>query len=390
MREILLVARREFVERGRDRTFLITNLVLLLLLVGGAAAPVLLGGEEEPFRIAAVGPEAQAVLAAAEQQQDAFGVDLDVRQVADRPAADAAVRGEDLDAVLAGPATVLVREDLPQGIESLVAAAAQGVALRDALAAAGVAPDALATLTAPPDLDVQALDGDGDGGIGVAALVAFAAALLLYGLLLLLGQFIAQGIVEEKSSRVIEVLVSSIRPVQLLGGKVLGLGALGFLQLIVLAVVGVVAAVVLGGIDLPPGTLTAVALSLAWFVLGYAQYASLFATVGAVASRVEELQGSLLLAYVPVIAAFFAAQTALTDPDGPVARVTALLPFTAPMVQPIRTGAGVAPGWEPPLAIAVSLVTAVALVPVAARFYSGGVLQVRRKVGFATAWRAAR
>jgi len=389
VREILLVARREFVERGRDRTFLITNLVLLLLLVGGAAAPLLLGDEEEPFRIAAVGPEAQAVLAAADQQQDAYGVDLDVRQVADRPAAEAAVRDEELDAALAGPATVLVREDLPQAVESLVTAATQGVALRDALTAAGVAPDTLATLTAPPDLDVQALAGD-DGEIGVAALVAFGAALLLYGLLLLLGQFIAQGIVEEKSSRVIEVLVSSIRPVQLLGGKVLGLGALGFLQLIVLAGVGVAAAVVLGGIDLPPGTLTAVALSLAWFVLGYAQYASLFATVGAVASRVEELQGSLLLAYVPVIAAFFAAQTALTDPGGPVARVTALLPFTAPMVQPIRTGAGVAPAWEPPLAIAVSLVTAIALVPVAARFYSGGVLHVRRKVGFATAWRAGR
>lgn len=386
MREILLVARREFVERGRDRTFLVTNLVILLLLIGSSVVPVLLGGEDPPFRVAAIGPEAQAVLTAADQQSESFGVDLEVREVADRGAAETALRDEELDAALDGPSTVLVREDLPADVQTLLASAGRGVAVESALADAGVPADQVPALTAAPDLDVQAVAGEEAGGIGVAAVVAFGAALLLYGLLLLLGQFIAQGIVEEKTSRVIEVLFSSIRPVQLLGGKVLGLGALGFIQLLVLAVVGV-AAVVAGGIELPDGTLTALGLSLAWFVLGYAQYAALFATVGAVASRVEELQGSLLLAYMPVIAAFLAANSALGDPDGPVARVTGLLPFTAPMVQPIRAAAGVAPVWEPPLAIVISLATAIALIPVAARFYSGGALQVRHRIGFAAAWR---
>jgi ABC-2 type transport system permease protein len=211
---------------------------------------------------------------------------------------------------------------------------------------------------------------------------------LLYGLLFLYGMYVAQGIVEEKSSRVVEMLLSTIRPVQLLTGKVLGLGLLGFLQVVAISAVGLGVSLGAGLVDAPPGTLTVVGLALAWFVLGYAQYASLFASVGAVASRIEELQGLQMLAIVPVVGAFFAASSALAEPNGMVAQITALTPFTAPLVQPLRTVAGVAPAWEPFAAAVISIVTAVGLVPLAARFYSGGVLQVRQRISFRAAWRA--
>jgi ABC-2 type transport system permease protein len=388
--ELLLVARREFVERARDRTFLISNLVILLILIGASIGPLLFGGGDEPYRIGAVGPEAEALLAAAEDGQETFDVNLRVSEVPDRAAAEAAVADEELDAALDGPGTVLVRDDLPTQVEALLTVTAQGLALDSALADAGVPPEARAELAAPAGLDVQTVADEDRPVLGPPVFIAAGASVLLYGLLLILGQFIAQGIVEEKASRVVEVLLSAIRPTQLLGGKVLGLGALGFLQLLVLAVVGVGATLVTGVLELPPGSATAIALALGWFVLGYAQYASLFAVTGSVVSRVEELQGILMLAYVPAFVAFFAAQAALNDPTGTISRVTALLPFTAPLVQPIRVAAGVAPAWEPVAAAAIGVATAVALVPVAARFYTGGVLEVHRRIGFGAAWRAAR
>jgi len=389
VRETLTVARREFVERARDRTFLFTNALILLLLIGSAAVPLLFG-DDEPFRVAATGTEGQAVLDAAQQRQEAFDVELDVRPSTDRGAAEAALRGEEIDAVVDGATTVLVREDLPGEVEALLSSAAQGTAVVAALAEAGLPPEQAAGLVAPPSLTVEAVAAREGGEIGPAVLIAAGAAVLLYGLLVLLGQFIAQGIVEEKSSRVVEVLLSAVRPVQLLAGKVLGLGALGLVQLLVLAAVGVAAALVVTGADLPPGAWTAVLLAIAWFVLGYAQYASLYAIVGAVASRVEDLQTSALLAVAPLVAAFFAAQSALREPDGLIARAAGLLPFSAPLVQPIRVGAGVVPWWEPLLAIMISLATAVVLVVVAARFYTGGVLQVRRRISFGAAWRGGR
>ena len=115
---------------------------------------------------------------------------------------------------------------------------------------------------------------------------------VLYGLLILFGQFVAQGVVEEKSSRVVELLLATMKPWQLLAGKIVGLGLLGLAQIVVIAVVGVAGALAFDLVDIP-GELIGTAVSVVlWFVLGYAFYAAIFAVAASLVSRQEDLRPS--------------------------------------------------------------------------------------------------
>ena len=122
--------------------------------------------------------------------------------------------------------------------------------------------------------------------------LAFFTILILYGQLLTYGYWVASGVVEEKASRVVEILLSTIRPRELLAGKVIGLGLLGLGQLLLVAAIGLLVAAATGAVDVDADLLTAVGLSLLWFVLGYAFFACAFACAGALVPRLEELQAS--------------------------------------------------------------------------------------------------
>ncbi|MGH8906674.1 MAG: ABC transporter permease [Egibacteraceae bacterium] len=383
-----LVARREFTQRLRSKAFLAGNAFFLVLLIGVVVVPTLLG-DSGPTRVGVVGEEAAALAAAAQARQAAFAVELRVEPVAERAAAEAALRDGTLDLVLLDAWTALAA-DTPSGpVAGLLAAAAQQLAVSEALAEAGVEAGRRAVLLAPRPLAVTILEGAGQPEFGPALAVGGAAVTVLYVLLIQYGQWVAQGIVEEKSSRVVEVLLAAVRPTELLAGKVLGLGALGLGQVLVTAAVGVGALLVVGSVEIPVEGWAAIGLVLAWYVLGYALYATLFAVCGAIAGRLEDLQSVVTPVIMLIVAGFFVAQYSAFNPDSTVARVAALVPFTAPLVQPLRAAAGLAAPWE----IAASIVLAVAatglLLPLAARFYTGGALRVARRIGLRAAWRAA-
>lgn len=388
MSETLLVARREFTERLRDRAFLITNAFIVLILAAAIAIPSFLA-EDESRRVGAIGTEAEQVALAARSSQDVLDVEVEVEPVADRAAAERALEGGDLDAVLLDGTTVLVREELPSDLEPLLTLAVAGAAVTRELTEAGVTPQQLAALQQPPELAVQSLQEAEQFDFGPAFAVALIGVILLYGLLVVYGQWVAQGIVEEKQSRVVEVLLAAMTPRQLLAGKVLGLGTLGFLQISVLSVVGLGGALLTGQVDLPPSTYGTVALVVAWYVLGYALYATVFAIAGAVCSRVEDLQSTVMPVYVFLIAALWIGQFTATDPGSPVSRIAGLVPFTAPILQPLRTASGAAAPWEIVASVVITLVTIALLIPLAARLYTGGVLQVSRKIKLGEAWRGA-
>lgn len=369
MSETLLIARREFTERLRDRAFLLVNAFILVAVVAVPLLVGLLAGGEDAVRLGAVGSEGAAVAAVAERSQDTFGVDLEVSEVADRPAAEDALRAEEVDAVVLDARTVLVRSELPSGLEPLLATAVAGVA--------------------PPQLDVEALEPPEEFDFGPAFFIGLVGVGLLYGLLFLYGMYVAQGIVEEKTSRVVEVVLSAVRPSQLLLGKILGLGALGFVQVLLVAGLGLGAALVSGLVDLPASAYGTVALVVAWYVLGYALYAALFAIAGALCSRIEDLQSSGTPVYILLVGALFIAQFTAQTPGSSWSRIAGIVPFTAPLLQPLRTAAGASEPWEVGLAIVLTVATIALLVPLAARFYRGGVLQVRRKIGLREAWRGA-
>ena len=122
--------------------------------------------------------------------------------------------------------------------------------------------------------------------------MAFVASLLLYMQLIIFGLAVASGVVEEKSSRVIEVLMAAVPPRALLAGKVLGIGALGLLQLALTAFVGLAVASASGALELRSADAGILAVVLLWFVLGYVFYSTIYAISGVIVSRQEDLQSS--------------------------------------------------------------------------------------------------
>jgi ABC-2 type transport system permease protein len=388
MSYVLLVARREFTERLRDRVFILSNVFLLLVVVVAPILFAVFAGGEEAIRLGAVGSEASAAAVAADERSQLFDLDIEVSEVPDRAAADQALAAGELDAVLLDPRTVLVASEPPDGLEPLLASTASGLALEEVLTEAGVDADEIAAL-GEQSIEVTALSEPEEFDFGPGFYVGFLGVSLLYGLLFLYGQWVAQGIVEEKSSRVIEVLLSAVSPTRLLAGKVLGLGSLGLLQVLLISVVGVGAVLVTGMVELPANVWGTVALVVAWYLLGYATYATVFAIAGALCSRMEDLQSTVMPAYVLLIGSFYIALTTASNPGSSLSRIAGLAPFTAPVLQPLRTSVGASQPWEIAVAIVLSVVTIAVLIPLAARFYSGGALFVTRKVGLREAWRGA-
>jgi ABC-2 type transport system permease protein len=214
--------------------------------------------------------------------------------------------------------------------------------------------------------------------------------LLLYGQLLTYGFWVAAGVVEEKASRVIEVILAAVRPRQLLAGKVVGLGILALGHLCAIAAVGLVAGAAAGAVHVSGALVGAAALAVAWFVVGYAFYSCLFACAGALVPRQEELQSTTMPLTLLILVSFFLSFAVSDDPGGLLAHVTAFIPMTAPLTMPGRIITGDAPAWEVVASLVVTLGAAAALIPLAARVYEGGVLQTGSAVKLRDAWRGAR
>jgi ABC-2 type transport system permease protein len=379
-RTVALVARREVRERLRSKVFALSTLLSLVLLVGIVVAAGAASDDQATTyelgvvgdRPAAVADAVESLVAGSVELDDE--VDLTVETYPDAAAAEQAVRDGDVEVALHG-STLVVERDIDQRLAALVESANREVAIADALADAGASPADIAAASAPRTLTLHELDPAGPGD--ERAQIALIGTIVLYAQLLGFGYWVASGIVEEKASRVVELLLAKTSARRLLAGKIAGIGLLGFTQLVAFVGVALGLAVALGQIDLPPGTGRMGVEVVAWFVLGYALYSCLFAVGGAIASRPEELQGTTFPITLLGMGGFFAAMFAGDDPAGPVARVATFVPPAAPLVMPVRSAAGELPLWEAIVGTGLVLATIAVVVPLAARIYAGGALFTR-------------
>lgn len=387
MTKTLLVAGREFTERIRSRAFLISNGAILAILLLAIGLPYLLD-DGEPFALGHLDGEAEQVASLAVAQQEAFDLELALTLVEDREAAQEALLDGSLDAVLLDTETVLADGGLGRPVEALLANAANTVGIEAALEDAGIDAEQRAALFAVAPLEVEQV-ADRAEAVDVfdpSVAVVYGAVFLLYGLLAVYGQWVAQGIVEEKQSRVVEVLLASLRPTELLSGKVLGLGALGLLQILLLAGVAAGGLLVTEVVELPRTAWGALALVLPWYVLGFLLYASLFAMAGSLVARVEDLQSAVMPVILVLVGALLSVQFALLEPSGSVATIAGLVPLTAPIVQPILFAVGQTDWPQVLLAIALAAAFIALLLPLAARFYRNSVLRTSGRVSLREAW----
>ncbi|HEU4674625.1 MAG TPA: ABC transporter permease, partial [Motilibacteraceae bacterium] len=284
---------------------------------------------------------------------------------------------------------IVVHKELDPQLGTILQTAARQAATQRQLAADGLSAAQIGALAQLPTPTVDALapkDPKADTRRGIATVGAF----VLYGQLLGYGFWVALGVVEEKSSRVVEVLLATVRPRALLTGKVLGVGALGLVQLLAVAVVGLVAGSASGAIDLTTDAIYPVALVLAWFVLGYAFYACAFAAAAARVSRQEDLNSVTTPMTMLVLVSFLATFYVSSSPDSAGARILAVVPPFSALVNPVRIAGGDAAWWELPLAVLLMLAAVVGLVVVGARLYEGAVLRMGGTVSLRDAWRGRR
>jgi ABC-2 type transport system permease protein len=383
LRAIWLVARREMVERGRSRAFILGLILTQVFIVGGLLLQSTFADRETVLRVGYVGqpPAGLGEIMDAFAQQG--GATVDLRTYPDRPAAEAALRTDEVDGVYvpgpdpSSPGQLLFKQDPDSRIQQTVTAAVQAVRLIEA----GI------VLTQPT---VESLEPISEVD-PTSLIIANVGVIFLFISIFSFGYWVLSGVVEEKQSRVVEVVLSTVRPRDLLMGKVFGIGILGLVQLVVLVTTGVVAANVLGTFELPPTTTPALVQLVIWFILGYTLYSTLFAVLGALASRMEEASNATMpIQFLAMGSYFLALLVVINDPDGIVARIASFFPPAAPMVVPMRTALGGIEPWEVLLSIAVTIVFIYGLFALGARVYSGAVLQTAGRIKLRDAWRSSR
>jgi len=381
LRVIWLVGRRELLERGRSRAFLLGMLLTQALIIGSFFLQAFIAGEENRVKLGTVGEAPADIRLALAAVAASLETELVITPYADLEAAEAALRADDVSAVLVAPSVapgeggageLLVRDRPDPRLQTIVQAAFQGL---------GQEPI--------PQPSLRALEPQSPAD-ETAFLIANIGVVLLFVSIFTFGYWVLTGVVEEKQSRVVEVVLATVRPRELLMGKVLGIGILGLLQLFLFVVTGVVVATVTGRFELPSTTAPTALLMLAWFAIGYTLYSTMFATLGALANRIEDASNATTPVMIPAIATYLIALLVVTrDPEGIVAHVTTFIPFSAPIVVPLRSALGAIEPWQILLSAAVTIAFTYGLFVLGGRVYAGAVLGSGSQMKLRDAWRAA-
>ena len=392
-RSVWLVARREILERGRSRGFILSVAFTTAIVIGSFLVPAILFGEDQATKVGLVEPAPAALPATIESTARRFDQKVAITTYPDAAAADAALQDGQVDVVvdvpadLSSPGEIRFKEEPDQGIAQIISAATIGLRAQAVLDQSDVDQTALAAAQQPPS--VEALDPQTEADQARFLVANIGAVLILVGIFSF-GFAVLTGVVEEKQSRVVEVVLSTVRPRDLLMGKVFGIGVLGVVQLVVFVIAALIAALVTDRLTLPTTTPGAVALLGLWFVLGYLLYSTALGFLGALASRMEEASNaSTPVTLVAMVGYFVAIFAVIDDPSGTVATIATFLPPSAPFVVPLRAAFDAIPPWQIGLSALITLAGIWVLFTVGARVYAGAVLQLGGRIKLRDAWRSA-
>jgi ABC-2 type transport system permease protein len=397
MHSIWLIAKREYLERVRTKAFMISTILIPVLLGGGFAFSVLRAGKAKSVaHIAVVSTDHQLGLDLQEELQSGNRTQMtvDVMSVGPttRKTLDSELASGDLNSYLwVNPATTpggrptfsfspgSKADIVTQGsIES----ALRTVLIREQLNHRGMVAHDVDALMQPITLDTSQ-EGKHASGIGayIGVVVMF---LLMYMVVMLYGMNVARSIIEEKTSRVFEVLLATITPEQMLAGKILGVGAVGLTQILIWLTTAVILTSSSLATSLTSGasislSLTQVVFFILYFIFGYLLYSSIAAALGAMVNAEQELQQLNMFLVMPLAACMFALTPVVTNPDNTFARVMSLIPFCSPLIMYLRISMGHPKTWEIALSFVLMSLTIYAILWVASRIYRVGVLMYGKR-----------
>jgi ABC-2 type transport system permease protein len=379
---VWVIALREMTVRARSKAFRVSSVVMLVSLILGIVVPAMALRDDDHHTVAVVG--AGDLSTAIAQQAAVAGLTVEVRVAGDRAAAVAMVRAESVEAAVAELDEVIWKNGADSDLAPVLGNAITQTMISRRAAATGLTPVGLAALLAPAAPTVTVLELEPDRTPQM--IIALIGMILLFVALNFYGSYVLTGVVEEKSSRIVEVLLARIPASRLLAGKVAGIGLLGIGQFVALGVIAAVTLQIVRPPDLPPTTLPMIGGIVMWFVLGYAFYSVLYGAFGALASRVEDAQTAVAPLTAFLMLGYFGAFAILGNPDAWWVTAGSLFPPTAPMFMPLRAALTTVPAWQVAAAVALMLVAIPLLVRVGGRLYRGAVLHTAGRLNLRQAW----
>lgn len=278
-----------------------------------------------------------------------------------------------------------------------VQAIASQLSTMDKSSRLGLTPTQTSSLFTPPSFAVvntqQVQDHRSVGERVAGSIIAYAGIILIFMSIFMYGMGVAMGVAEEKGTRIMEILVNAATPFQLLAGKILGIGAAGLTQMAALVVVGIASLLLQnplktalfgsssGGfsVDITVVSVTLLALVLVYFIFGFLLYASLFAAMGALVKRQDEVQNAVTPITWLFMVGYFVSFFGIYDSSATWVRIVALIPFWTPTVMLMRVGTGTAAGWEVALSIVLMIAAIFFCTLISARIYRFGILMYGQK-----------
>jgi ABC-2 type transport system permease protein len=423
MNKTWAIIKREYVVRVRTRAFVISTIASPILLLALALLPGLLaargGGERHVTVLDQSGDE--QLFASIKSRLDSSGANSDDadknqpqlthyvltrRPVAANENMDEVIRSDysgsgkqDGDkAYLILPAGILdnarpeyrSKNTSDFGIRALESAISQAVTARK-LERAGLPTDRIKDFTRRVELDTKKLTAEGgaqdDGGMGF--ILAFVMLFFMYMTVLFYGLFMMRGVIEEKQSRIVEIVVSSVKPFEMMMGKLIGIGLVGLTQIgIWIASVALLTTVGISvfasrGVSLPHVPLSMLVAFIVFFVLGYFLFATLYAIVGATVGSEEEAQQAQFPVTILIVIPMMIFTTVMANPNGPMAVTLSMIPFFAPTLMMLRIAVISPPLWQVLLSMAIMVVTILGAVWLAAKIYRVGILMYGKRPSLA-------
>ncbi len=390
-RQVFELARRDFVQRAKSKAFLLSMVLTVGIVFIIIPLSQLIDRDSGPTNVGLVGNLPIGSVPSIEQQANLLDIDIALTTYPDLAAAEQAITDGEIDAVLNGIDEIIFREESSL---RLSAALTGGVATAQRQVVAGelgLSPEEVGELLYPVSFNertIEPSETEEDRAREGAALVGL---LLLYISILMFGQFVMMGVMEEKQTRVVEVVLSRVKPTQVLTGKVLGIGLLGLIQILALggAILIAVTLVDIADVDLTGIGLKTLGLLILWYLLGYTFYSFMYGALGATVSRQEDMQGVAMLPVLLILPGFFLGQLALLEPGNWIAEVASFVPLWSPMVMAVRSTTSVVPLWQVMTSVLLIVLTTALLIKLGGRIYRGAILHTGSKTKLRTAWRSA-
>jgi ABC-2 type transport system permease protein len=410
MRNVLLIIRREFLERVRTKAFVLGTVLFPVFMIAMIFLPALIktgGGERTLVLVdqspAGIGQKVAEALQAPRPAENAIRYTIERVEGTLEPlraGLNERVEKKEIDGyVVIGPdvletnqvafrARDVTKVQVVQDVETAVTAAVR----EQRLAGSGLTAVQVAQMVREVKVDAARISGEGQerGNLMATMATAYIIFILFMQLIALYGQNAMRSVLEEKNNRIVEVIVSSVRPMHLMAGKILGLAAVALLQIGIwvsfAALMASQAAWLSSRFNISAGAFSALQLDptvwvvlLVFFALGFVLYAAMYAAAGSMVTSEQEAQQLAFPLMLPLFVPIVFIIPILMDPLGTTARVLSLIPFTSPVVMPMRAVATDVPGWEIAASMALLVLGTVAVVWLAGKIYRVGILSTGKK-----------